>query len=110
MIMASASTSSQSVEAIGQLSALEQEVLTRFRRMTTEIEPLYLTQAARQLEAHLNSKPDSRISSWARYVLGDIARRAGQNEDAASHFRTVVSSPYTDPQLKKLAQWFLDRA
>ena len=96
-------------EALGNLSAIEQETLSRFRSMTTEVEPLYLAQAARFLEAHLASSRDSSLSSWAHYVLADISRRAGQTNSARTHFTAVTQSDHSEEQLKSLAQWFLER-
>lgn len=98
----------QAFEDLGGLSATEQEVLNRFRRMTLEIEPLYLAQAARYLQAHLTRTPEGNLSSWAQYVLGDIARRAGQAATARSHLEAVIASRYTDPQTRKLAEWLLE--
>ena len=99
----------EAFSSLGDLSDAEQEVLARFRRMTTEVEPLYLAQAARHLEAHLAATPEGNLSSWAHYVLGDIARRAGQTNAARSHFQAAIDSRYTDPPTRNLAEWLLDR-
>lgn len=98
----------QAFADLGGHSEAEQSMLERFRRMTVEIEPLYLAQAARYLEAHLAATPEGNLSSWARYVLGDISRRAGQTDSARAHFQAVVESRYTDPPTRDLAEWLLD--
>ena len=99
----------QAFEALGNLTDAERDVIDRFRNRTAELEPLYLAKAARYLEAHLAATPEGNLSSWAQYVLGDIARRAGQTDAARSHFQAVVESRYTDPPTRSLAEWLLEK-
>jgi hypothetical protein len=96
-----------SFEGLGPLSAEEQKVLSDFQ-MVKEVEPRLLTQAASHLDAHIAQAVDSRSKSWALYVRGDIARRAGETEKAKTHFNAVLASEQSEPQIRHLATWLLE--
>lgn len=95
-------------EAEGSLSLAEKEMLSRFRNIAVQVEPALLAKAGVYLDAQIAASRDSQSKSWARYVRGDIARRAGETEKAKTHFRAVLASDKTDTQIRELADWFLE--
>jgi hypothetical protein len=94
-------------ERLTPLTEPEEKVLLRFRNIVNEVEPALLAKAALYLDAQITASSDSQNKSWARYVRGDIARRSGDTEKAKTHFRAVLASEKTDPQVRQLADWFL---
>jgi tetratricopeptide (TPR) repeat protein len=96
-------------EATPPLSPAEKQVLTRFRNLAEKVEPALLAKAAVYLDAQIAASSDSQSKSWAQYIRGDIARRAGETDKAKTHFRAVLASEKTDPQIRQLANWFLEQ-
>jgi hypothetical protein len=95
-------------EAQSPLSEPESQMLSRFRNIVLQVEPALLAKAAVYLDAQIAASGDSQSKSWARYIRGDIARRAGETEKAKTHFRAVLDSDKTDSQIRQLAGWFLE--
>ncbi len=88
----------------GPLDAEEQAALDRFRRMTTEIEPRYQDLAIAELREGLRREGldrDDKIR--ATYLLADLLRRRGHDEEALGLYSLVAAEPGAPPDLRELA-------
>jgi len=93
-------------EAVGNLTPREQEVLSEFRLMSTQVEPrlqdLAITEFERALEEGI---VDEETRLRTTYQLADLHRRRGRIGDAIAGYAFVTASSATPDELRELSAW-----
>ncbi len=91
-------------EAVGRLTAREQEVLDEFRIFTSQEEPRLQDLAIGELDRFLASEPENDIARLtATYQLADLHRRRGHTAKASAGFAFVVASSACPEDIRELA-------
>lgn len=95
-------------EALGGLDAAERAALARFREMTEEVEPAYQDWARAAFRAALDGPALSEADrAKVYYLLGDLARRRGDRDEALGALRTALAAPRLDENLRTMAEFLV---
>jgi hypothetical protein len=93
-------------EAVGSLTPREQQVLTEFRFISTQVEPRLQDLAIAELERTLEDTGlDEETRLRTTYQLADLHRRRGRIGDAIAGYAFVTASSATPDEVRELAAW-----
>lgn len=93
-------------EQVGGLDADEARVLRRFRSIVNEVEPRFQRLAVQQLRSWLLTQPDDPTELMrATYLLADLARRLGEEEEAIKGYALVAVSEASPQELRELSAY-----
>jgi hypothetical protein len=94
-------------EAVGGLSADEQQALAEFRHIAQTTEPHYQDLAIAAFQAALRDglPVDSRLRTT--YLVADLLRRRGRSAEALPLYQAVLSDNRTPPNIREMAELFV---
>ena len=91
-------------EAVGDFSAPEARVLSRFRQIVNGVEPTLQDRAITKFEEWLEEQPQASPETIrVTYVLTDLHRRRGHLEQAAHGYARILASEHSTQELKDLS-------
>ena len=91
-------------EAVGNLDIDEKRALEDLKRYGREVEPKLQRLAVTELKAYLATNPADGVEvARATYLLADLARRLGENQEAARGYALVLTLREAPLELRELA-------
>ncbi len=93
----------QQFEALGSLSAAEQQSLAEFRHIAQAVEPRYQDLAIAAFQEALSGNLSTEDRLRATYLVADLMRRRGRADEALPLYEVVRSDSHTPANIQEMA-------